>query len=110
MVHNASTSMEKNVAITVNPLYEAADEDNREMDKSSNGALEACKRWVRGHGFQRHRVSPSMEKINVTIDSQREYTVSSESEHSFASGLAVTFKVRFSSGSVSSKLGSTRMN
>lgn len=90
--------MEKNVAITVNPLYEEADGDRREMEltEPSNGALEACKRWVRGYGFPKHRVTPSMEKMNTTFDSERRCTVSSESEHNCSSGLSVTFKVRSS--------------
>eukprot|EP00884_Botryococcus_braunii_P016488 jgi/Botrbrau1/3522/Bobra.341_2s0049.1 len=84
--------MGKNVAITVNPLYEASDGDHREMEHASNGALEACKRWVRGYGFPSHRVTPSMEQINVAFDSERRCTVSSESENNFSSGLSVTFK------------------
>lgn len=86
-------NMEKSVAVTLNPLYEAADADRVMAQQESNRALEACKRWVRGYGASGHKVTPSMERINIEPSAHREPISSSETEYNGPSGLAVTFKV-----------------
>jgi hypothetical protein len=85
--------MEKTASVTQNPLYEAADGDSQKVEEP-RGTVAALKDWVRGCGVgSRTRCTP-VEAPQDRTDVERAETTSSEGEHSFPFGVAVTFKVR----------------